>query len=106
MLARMGVALEASTRSIPSEKLARLKELHLARQALIKDRTAGKKPRENRPAAAPEKTQCRAISPIDRQLVAIENDMGVLVTQDQHMAERLTILASIPGISKMTASRS
>jgi transposase len=42
MLARMGVALEPAARPMPSQMLSELKELNLARQALIKDRTAAK----------------------------------------------------------------
>jgi transposase len=101
MLARMGVALEPNTRSIPSEKLARLKELHLARQALIKDRTAAKNREKILQLLLLKKHNARAIAPIGRQLFVIENEMEVLVTQDQHMAERLTILASIPGIPRL-----
>src|SRR6516165_9266972 len=39
-LARMGAMLELKTRPPRSEALLKLKELHLAREALVKDRTA------------------------------------------------------------------
>ena len=42
MLARMGALLELQTRPPRSEALLELKELHLAREALVKDRTAAK----------------------------------------------------------------
>ena len=42
MLARMGAMLELKTRPPQSEALLELKELHLAREALVKDRTAAK----------------------------------------------------------------
>jgi transposase len=42
VLARMGALLELRTRPPRSEALLELKELHLARQALVKDRTAAK----------------------------------------------------------------
>jgi transposase len=81
MLARMGVALDPSTRSIPSEKLARLKELHLARQALIKDRTAAKNQEKIVQLLLLKKTQCRAIAPNRSPACRIENEMEVLVTK-------------------------
>jgi hypothetical protein len=42
MVARMGAMLELKTRPPQSEALLELKELHLAREALVKDRTAAK----------------------------------------------------------------
>jgi transposase len=42
MLARMGAALALAVRPISSKMLSDLKELNLARQALVKDRTAAK----------------------------------------------------------------
>jgi len=42
MLARMGMALEPQTRLPANQMLSELKELNLARQALIKDRTAAR----------------------------------------------------------------
>jgi len=50
MLARMGLALAPDTRPLPSQILRDLKELHLARQALMKDWTAAKN-REKNPSA-------------------------------------------------------
>jgi transposase len=47
MLARMGALLEPPSRPIPSEILDSMKELHVARLGLVKDRTAAK----NRDAA-------------------------------------------------------
>jgi transposase len=42
VLARMGLALDLQARPAPDANLAELRELHLARAALIKDRTAAK----------------------------------------------------------------
>ena len=50
MLARMGAVLELETRPARSEVLLELKELHLAREALVKDRTAAR----NQHPAGPE----------------------------------------------------
>ena len=42
MLARMGALLELEARPARSDALLELKELHIAREALVKDRTAAK----------------------------------------------------------------
>jgi transposase len=42
LLARMGVALALQARPAPDANLSELKELNLARSALLKDRTAAK----------------------------------------------------------------
>src|SRR5208282_6243972 len=42
MLARMGAVLELEARPARSETLLQLRELHVAREALVKDRTAAK----------------------------------------------------------------
>ena len=103
MLARMGVALELAVRPISSQILSELKELNLARQALIKDRTAAK----NRgkilclPLLKQHNTQRR--KQIDAQIGAIEEDIKARIAEDEQLAERLAILESIPGISKITA---
>ncbi len=49
MLARMGLALEPQARPAPTENLNELRELHVARQALIKDQTAAKNRQKNSP---------------------------------------------------------
>ena len=59
MLARMGAMLELRTRPPQSEALLELKELPLARQALVQDRTAAKN-RGKVLAAVVETPQCAA----------------------------------------------
>ncbi len=103
MLARMGVALEPDIRPMPSELLLHLKELHLARQVLIKDRTAAKNREKILNLPLLKRHNAERLRQIERQLTAIEKKLDALVTHDHHLAERLTILASIPAISRITA---
>ena len=60
MLARMGAMLELKTRPPRSEALLKLKELHLAREALVKDRTAAKNRGKDSDRAVVETSQCAA----------------------------------------------
>ncbi len=103
MLARMGVALEPAARPMPSQMLSELKELNLARQALIKDRTAAKNREKmlNLPLLKRQNAQRR--KQIETQITAIEAEIQTRIASDEQLAERLVILESIPGISKITA---
>jgi len=103
MLARMGVALALAVRPISSEMLGELKELNLARQALIKDRTAAKNRAKILSVPLLKQQNTRRRKQIDVQIAAIETEIHARIAQDKQLAERLAILESIPGISKITA---
>lgn len=103
MLARMGVALTLAVRPISSEMLSELKELNLARQALIKDRTAAKNRAKILSLPLLKQQNTRRHKQIDAQITAIETEIQARIAQDKQLAERLAILESIPGISKITA---
>lgn len=103
MLARMGLALELEARPIASEKLNELKELHVARQALIKERTAAKNRKNNLTLLLLKRQNTQRLKQIDAQIVAIEEEIAARIARDAQLAERLAILESIPGIAKVTA---
>lgn len=103
MLARMGVALALAVRPISSEMLGELKELNLARQALIKDRTAAKNRAKILSVPLLKQQNTRRHKQIDAQIAAIETEIHARIAKDEQLAERLAILESIPGISKITA---
>jgi len=103
MLARMGVALALAVRPISSEMLSELKELNLARQALVKDRTAAKNRAKILSVPLLKQQNTRRRKQIEAQINAIETEIHARIAQDKQLAERLAILESIPGISKITA---
>jgi transposase len=104
MLARMGMALEPALRALPSQTVSALKQLSLARQALIKDRTAA----SNRQAALAlpmlKRHNAQRLRQIEAQLRAIEDAIATLIAGDPELTRRLAILTSIPGIAGTTAS--
>ena len=57
ILARRGALLELEARPARSELLFELKELYVAREALVKDRTAAKNPRKSSHARAAETSE-------------------------------------------------
>ena len=103
MLARMGAMLELKTRPPQSEALLELKELHLAREALVKDRTAAKN--RGKVLAAPllKRHNAQRLEQIKRQITAIEAAILEQVQADPDLAQRFAILTSIPSVSAITA---
>ena len=98
MLARMGALLEVQTRPPRTEVLLELKELHLAREALVKDRTAAKTRRNalNAPLLKPQNAQ--RLEQIERQAAAIEAAILEQIHADADLSRRFAILATIPGV--------
>jgi transposase len=88
---------------MPSQKLSELKELHLARQALIKDRTAAKNREKALTLPLLRRQNETRRRQIESQITAIETAIADRIASDEQLAERCAILESIPGISKITA---
>ena len=103
LLARMGAVLDLPSSAVRSETLHELRELHVARTGLIKDRTAAR----NRASIAEHavlKRQGKArLALIDTQLAEIDATITAMIVQDPALAKRLDILISIPSIGPATA---
>jgi transposase len=103
MLARMGVALDLAARPMPNKMLSELRELNLARQALIKDRTAAKNREKILSVPLLKRQNEKRRKQVEGQIAAIEAEIDARIAGDEWLAQRLAILESIPGISKITA---
>lgn len=99
MLARMGEVLDLAPRPCVSQTIAELKELHLARAALIKDRTAAKNRAKAITLSLLEKHNKKRLADIDAKIEEID----AAIESDPLLARRFEILLSIPGVSKITA---
>lgn len=103
MLARMGAVLDLDATPVRSESMHEIRELHVARLGLIKDRTACR----NRLQAARNKVvlaQLRArLRQVESQIEQIDAELHRLVTADPALAHRFAILLSIPGIGPVAA---
>src|SRR5580698_3984608 len=73
LLARMGALLAIEPRPARSKALAELKELHIAREALVKDRTAAKNRAKIRTLALLKRQNAQRLDQIERQIAAIED---------------------------------
>jgi transposase len=103
MLARMGAMLELQTRPPRGETLLALKELHVAREALVKDRTAAKNRGKVLTASLLKRQNTQRLEQIERQMAAIEAALREQIQADPDLAQRFAILISIPGVSDLTA---
>jgi transposase len=103
MLARMGTVLDLEVRSVRTPILNELKDLHMAREALVKNRTAAKNRTKNLSLAILKRHNAAQLRQIERQVAAIEKEIMALVRADPDLAHRFDILVSIPGVSAITA---
>jgi transposase len=103
MLARMGAVLDLAGQAAPDKTLIELRELAVARRALIKDRAAARI-RLGVVVLPLVRRQLRVrLRQIETQLAEIDAAMANRVAQDGAMARKHAILLSIPGIGETTA---
>jgi transposase len=103
MLARMGALLELDARPARSPVLNDLKDLHMARESLVKSRTAVKNRAKNLTLAILRRQNGEQLRQIERHMAAIEKQIMALIKADADLARRFEILVSIPGVSMITA---
>jgi transposase len=103
MLARMGALLVLEARPVRSPILNDLKDLHMAREALVKNRTAAKNRAKTLTMPILRRQNGEQLRQIERQILAIEAEIRTLIAADTDLARRFAILISIPGISAITA---
>ena len=103
ILARMGSLLELEARPARSEDLFELKELYVAREALVKDRTAARNRGKALTLSLLKRQNAQRLEQIDRQIVTVEAAILQIVEADESLADRFAILISIPGLSDITA---
>lgn len=103
MLARMGAVLDLEARPVRSPILNDLKDLHMAREALVKNRTAAKNRAKTLSLPILKRHNAEQLRQIERQIAAIEAEIMALIQADPDLASRFDILVSIPGVSAITA---
>jgi transposase len=104
MLARMGALLCLEPRPVRNAILNDLKDLHLARAALVKDRTAARNRAKSISLALLKRHNEARLRQIEQQIVAVDAAIRTLIQSDQVLARRFAILLSIPGIADVTAA--
>jgi transposase len=103
MLARLGQVLRPIETKAPDETLRYLRDLVVARDALVKDRTAAtNRQKEQVHPLLKRHTEAR-LKQIAAQLKDIEAEILAITRKDPELYRRLDILASIPGLGIITA---
>lgn len=103
MLARFGQALAPQTRAPAEPVLQDLKDLHMARRALVKDRTAAMNRQKHLRVPLLTRHNTQRLKQIEAQLDAIDQAIDDLIAHNAELAARLEILTSIPGIARISA---
>lgn len=103
MLARMGSLLAIAPRLPRGERLNQLKDLHMAREALVKDGTAAKNRAKTISLPLLKRLNGERLRQIERQKKAIEAEIMNCIEADPDLAHGFAILTSIPGVSAITA---
>lgn len=103
LLARLGVALEPEIKPAAPQIMWDLKELHVARTALIKARTAVKNRQKTLSLPLLKRQANQRLKQIEIQLKQIDAAMLDIIKTDQDLAKRLDILISIPGLATTSA---
>ncbi|MBX4893893.1 MULTISPECIES: IS110 family transposase [Rhizobium] len=103
LLARFGALLEPRILQANTQIHNDLKELHMARLALIKDRTAAKNRAKNLSNPLLKRHNTHRLRQIERQIKAVDEAIMALIAEDATLKARLEILISIPGVSRVTA---
>src|SRR3712207_6823875 len=103
LLARFGALLEPPSRPVLSPTLEAMKELVVARQAVIKSRTAALNRQKIVRAPLVRRHLAQRLRQIARHLAAVDAQLQSLCLDDADLGPRLAILMSIPGIAQATA---
>lgn len=103
MLAQFGMLLNPRLLRPDAASFAELKELHAARLALVKDRTAAKNRGKNISQLLLKRQNAARLKQIETQLAQVEQAITSHIAIDKNLKARFDILVSIPGLSKITA---
>lgn len=103
MLARFGALIEPPARGVLSETLDEMRELHVARGALVKDRVAALNRAQMLRSALLRRQSAEQLKQIARQISAIDGALRRLLDADAALKRRFEILLSIPGLGAVTA---
>jgi transposase len=102
-LARMGATLRMPPQRPKTEDHHELRELLVARRALVKDLAADKTRAKLSTQPIVGRQIARRLRLVERQIVELERAILDRLESDPELSSRFTILLSIPGISEITA---
>ena len=103
MLARLAALLEPPVRPAVSQTLDDMKELIVARRALVKDRVAALQRDGVHRSMLLKRQAAQRLAQIERQIASIDATLRTMLAADTALKARFDILVSIPGVGETTA---
>jgi len=104
MLARMGVAFDLVPQVPCSKEILVLRDLHVARTGLIKDRTRLRNRAQTQDIAVLKRQTKARLAQVERHVVELDAEIAALIAAGQTTARNRDILCSMPGIGTVTAA--
>ena len=103
MLARMGAAFDLAPQAPCSKEARILRDLHVARAGLIKDRTRLLNRAQTHDIAVLKRQTKARLAHVERQIAELDAEIAGLIEAQETTARSRDILCSIPGIGAVTA---
>lgn len=104
MLARMGAAFDLAPQKPTSKQARILRDLHVARAALIKERTRLRNRAQIQEVAVLKRQTKARLGQVERQIVELDAEIAALIEAEPGTARSRDILCSIPGVGTVTAA--
>lgn len=104
ILARMGAAFDLEPQAPCSRETLVLRDLHVARAGLIKDRTRLRNRAQTQDIAVLKRQTKVLLAQVERQIVELDAEIAALIAAGQTTARNRDILCSMPGIGTVTAA--
>ena len=104
VLAAMGAAMPLRQTRPRSPTRRDLDELHSARDALVKDRTAALNRQKHARHKLLKRQLKNRLAQVRRQLKALDEEIAKRIADDERLSRQSEVLMSIPGIASVTAA--
>lgn len=104
MLARMGTAFNLAPQAPRSRGARVLRDLHVARTGMIKDRTRLRNRAQTQDIAVLKRQTKARLAQLDRQIAELDTEIAALIEAGETTARNRDILCSMPGIGAVTAA--
>ena len=104
MLARMGAAFNLEPQAPCSKEILVLRDLHVARAGLIKDRTRLRNRAQTQDIPLLKRQTKARLTQVERQIAELDAEIAALIQAHGATARNHDILCSMPGIGAVTAA--
>ena len=104
MLARMGAAFDLEPQAPCSREIRILKDLHVARAGLIKDRTRLRNRAQTQDISVLKRQTKTRLTLVERQIAELDTEIATLIDAQESTVRKCDIFRSVPGVGAVTAA--